>query len=57
MEELKQTIEAKEFIKEWFDFNLVRREKWFNDCKAQVKTLKKEISLHKKELAKMSKVK
>ena len=55
MEDLKETIAAKEGLKLWFDRNLVKRKAWYDNCKSKVKALEREIVADKKKLTKLSK--
>jgi hypothetical protein len=55
MEDLKETIAAKEGLKLWFDRNLVKRKAWYDNCKERVRALEKEIVADKKKLAKLTK--
>ena len=55
MEDLKETIAAKEGLKLWFDRNLVKRKAWYDNCRARVRALEKEIVSDKKKLAKLTK--
>jgi len=54
MEALKENIAVNEGLKLWLEKNLVRRKKWFDSCKENIKDLDRQILRDKKRLAKLS---
>jgi hypothetical protein len=54
MEALKENIAVNEGLKLWLEKNLVRRKKWFDSCKENIKDLDRQIVRDKKKLAKLS---